>query len=142
MDDEWGGQRVKCPECRETVPVPGGTEESSVHAIASRQQPSVSLNPPSAEKGSRHTAEATHTTNGEQTDNGYAKSGFIVALVSIPLYFVGVIPLVAIVLSTIGLNTFDENTQKNKWMAGWGLGIGIVFMVMNYAFWRGWLEQG
>ena len=137
MEDEWAGQRVKCPICRETVPVPGGAVPASG---VPRSTGAGSTQPESQSAGS-YAAGLDQAGDAAKTKNNYATAGFIVALVSIPLYWVGIVPLVSIVLSCVGLGTFDEEKHNNKWMAGWGLGIGIVFMLMNVAFWQGWLDS-
>jgi hypothetical protein len=61
------------------------------------------------------------------SNNPWAVWGFIIGLISVFFHWIGVIPIAAIVLSAMGLATFDPKTQKNQWMAGVGLGLGIVF---------------
>jgi hypothetical protein len=140
MDEEWAGQRVKCPNCRETVPVPGGSNESTVPESGAPRSTGAGSTQPESQSAGSYAAVPGQAGDAEKTNNNYAKAGFIVAIVSMPLYWVGIIPLIAIVLSCVGLGTFDEAKHNNKWMAGWGLGIGIVFMLMNVAFWRGGFE--
>jgi hypothetical protein len=140
MEDEWAGQRVTCPQCRETVPVPGGRSESAVPASGAPRSAGAGSMQPKSQTAGPYAAGPGNTSTVVTTGNKYAKAGFIVALISGPTYFIGVIPLCAIILSWIGLATFDAEKHKDKWMAGWGLGIGILFMLMNIAFWRGWLE--
>jgi hypothetical protein len=60
-----------------------------------------------------------------------ALAGFCLGLASILLPSLGIVPLAAIVCSAIGLGTFNADTQKNKWMAGVGLGLGLLFMLVN-----------
>ncbi|MGI6415760.1 MAG: hypothetical protein ACOX1P_08845 [Thermoguttaceae bacterium] len=43
---------------------------------------------------------------------------------------IGLIPILAIVFSAVGLGTFKPNIHKNKWMAGVGLALGIVYTIM------------
>ena len=132
MDDEWAGQRVKCPECRETVPVPGG--------INGPNQPSPPTktasfsNQDESEPVGSYAEVPGQTDVGVTTNNTHAKAGFILALVSIfatglaPIG--GFVPVLAMVFSSIGLGTFSQKEHHNKWMACWGLGIGIVFLLM------------
>jgi hypothetical protein len=63
--------------------------------------------------------------------NPMAVTGFILGIASIFLYVIGIIPLLGIIFSSIGLATFKEETEQGKWMAGWGLGISIVFMLVK-----------
>ena len=65
------------------------------------------------------------------TNNRMALVGFCLGLVSILLFDLGIVPLAAIVCSAIGLGTFKTDTQKNRWMAGVGLVLGILFMLVN-----------
>jgi hypothetical protein len=67
---------------------------------------------------------------GGKSNSASALIGFILGLVSVVLYFVGVIPILAIVFSGIGLATFDEGRQKNRWMAFVGLALGVVYTVV------------
>ncbi len=62
--------------------------------------------------------------------NPLALTGFILGLVSVVLYAIGIIPILGIVFSAIGLGRFNPQTQKAKWMAGWGLALSILFTVM------------
>ena len=79
------------------------------------------------------TSNGVVVTNSVKTlvsNNGFAVTGFILGLVSMPLYAIGIIPILAVIFSIIGLATFDEEKQKNKWMAGVGLALGAVFTIM------------
>ena len=77
-----------------------------------------------------------------RTHNRMALAGFCLGLVSI-LWggLLGLLPIAAIVCSAIGLGTFNADTQKNKWMAGVGLGIGIVY-TLAYMQIYGYLDIG
>jgi hypothetical protein len=57
-------------------------------------------------------------------------------LASIFLYGIGIVPILGIVFSAIGLGTFKPQLQKNHWMAGVGLAVSIVFTLM-FLFYRG-----
>jgi LSD1 subclass zinc finger protein len=63
--------------------------------------------------------------------NRFARIGFYLGLASILLFELGVVPLAALVCSVIGLSTFNENTENKKWMAGWGLALGVVYLLLN-----------
>jgi hypothetical protein len=70
---------------------------------------------------------STESGAAEKSNNGAALTGFILGLASIVLYFVGIIPVLAMVFGSIGLATFKPDAQKNKWMAGVGLALGVVY---------------
>lgn len=100
-----------CDHCGAELLAEGGAESKQRPAA---QQPAI------------HAATAP-------SNNTMALVGFILGLVSVVLYMIGIIPLLAVVFSGIGLATFKPESQKNKWMAGVGLGLGILytFMMMN-----------
>ena len=62
--------------------------------------------------------------------NGMAVTGFILGLASVVFYVVGIIPILAVVFSGLGLTSFKPEAQKNKWMGGVGLALGIIYTVM------------
>lgn len=68
-------------------------------------------------------------------NNGMALTGFVLGIVSVFLYEIGIIPILGIVFSAIGLGTFKPQSQKNRWMAGVGLAASIVYTLM-YLFYR------
>lgn len=72
----------------------------------------------------------TKAISSPKTFNGFAMTGFTLGLASIGLYFLGLVPILEIVFSAIGLGRFNPELQKGKWMAGWGLGLSITYTVM------------
>jgi hypothetical protein len=66
----------------------------------------------------------------EKSFNGMAITGFVLGLVSTVLYPIGIIPILGIVFSGIGMGTFKPQKQKAKWMAPTGLFFSIVYAVM------------
>lgn len=70
--------------------------------------------------------------------NTYCVAGFILGLISI--FFGGLLvllPVFAVIFSAMGLKTFDETKEKNKWQGIVGLGLGIGFVVIQLLNWRG-----
>ncbi len=63
-------------------------------------------------------------------NNPWALWGFIVGLVSVFFFWIGIIPLTGLALSVAGLTSFKPETQKNKWMAGVGLCLSIIYTLM------------
>lgn len=64
-------------------------------------------------------------------NNRLAQTGFILGLLAVLLHdgpFI-LLPLLGIVFSGVGLGTFDHKLHKNRWMAKWGLGLSIVFVL-------------
>lgn len=63
---------------------------------------------------------------GEKRNNPMAVAGFVLGLASVVLYAIGIVPLLAVVFSGVGLGSFKPESQKNKWMAAVGLALGSV----------------
>jgi tetratricopeptide (TPR) repeat protein len=63
--------------------------------------------------------------------NPMGLTGFILGLCSMVLYAIGIVPILAIVFSGIGMGTFKPDAQKYPWMAYVGLGLGILYTIMN-----------
>lgn len=66
-----------------------------------------------------------------KTNNSYALAGFILGLVSIILCELGLIPILAIIFSSIGLSKFDVDREKNKWQGYIGLALGIIYTLAS-----------
>lgn len=66
----------------------------------------------------------------EKTNNPMALAGFILGLISVPLYTIGVLPILAVIFSSVGIGTFRDGMQKNWWMAPAGLTLGIIYLLM------------
>jgi hypothetical protein len=69
--------------------------------------------------------------SGARRLNPMGLTGFILGLCSMVLYAIGILPILAIVFSGIGMRTFKPDTQKSPWMAYIGLGLGIVYTIMD-----------
>jgi len=66
-------------------------------------------------------------------NNIMALVGFILAIISVFVYsIVGIIPILALVFSIIGLTSFNAKIHKNKWMVTWGLIISIIYTGMYF----------
>ena len=59
-----------------------------------------------------------------------ALTGFVLGVASIFVYHIGIVPILGIVFSSIGLATFKVDLQKCKWMAGVGLGVSVLYTLM------------
>jgi hypothetical protein len=118
------------------------TAETWVRVFASSLPPS----PPSdilQSTGTAATARGpdpmhTRQTNGVEDvlsttthNNPFGLAGFWFGVASVFLHSVGAIPLLGLVLSGIGLATYDETKHRNRWQAGWGMGLNLVYMLFN-----------
>jgi hypothetical protein len=72
----------------------------------------------------------TPQTTKKQT-NRATVAGFWLGIASMFVYPLGIIPLLGIIFSCIGIANFDESIHKNRWMAGIGLALSLVYMLMN-----------
>lgn len=62
--------------------------------------------------------------------NGYALTGFILGCASIFLCGIGIIPILAIVFSAIGLGSFNPQIHKHRWQAIAGLILGVIYTLV------------
>jgi hypothetical protein len=72
-------------------------------------------------------------------NNKHGLTGLILGIVGYFLYEVGIIPILAIVFSGIGLGTHDPTQHKNRWMSVVGLISGIVGTFL-YLYAYGYIE--
>jgi len=70
------------------------------------------------------------TPSASMQNNPYALTGLVLGFASVFLYVVGILPVLAVVFSAIGLGTFDERRHKNRWTAIVGLVLGILYTIM------------
>ncbi len=75
-------------------------------------------------------ARSLNLANSGKANNRAAVAGFCLGLTSILFFWIGLIPILGVVFSAIGLGTFDATRQKNRWMAGWGLGVSVVYTLI------------
>lgn len=65
--------------------------------------------------------------------NRAAVTGFGLSLLSIVLYELGIVPILAVIFSAVGLGTYRPGEQSGRWMAGVGLVVGVVYTFMYLA---------
>jgi hypothetical protein len=70
--------------------------------------------------------------NQKQEKNKLALTGFILSIISIPLYEIGIIPILAVIFSAIGLYQVKNNKKQEGGanLAIIGLIIGIIYTLM------------
>lgn len=68
------------------------------------------------------------------SNNRLGLTGFILGIAGYFLYEVGVLPILAIVFSGIGLGTHDADRHTNRWMSIVGLISGVIgtFLYLSY----------
>jgi len=62
-----------------------------------------------------------------KVNNVFGLTGFILALCS--LFFGGILAIVAIIFSSLGIHKFDAKINKNKWQGVTGLILSILFII-------------
>ncbi len=77
-----------------------------------------------------HESQTRESSTKVKSNNSAALTGFVLGLVSAVFYYIGIIPILAIVFSSVGLASFKPEVQKNKWMAGAGLAPGVFYTLM------------
>ena len=74
--------------------------------------------------------DATHS----KVNNQMAQVGFVFATLGFPLFVSGYIPILGLVISCIGLHTFDPLTQKNRWRARTGVVLNFLATVVFFVY--------
>lgn len=64
--------------------------------------------------------------------NTLALAGVVFGLLSCIYSALGVTPILGIVFSTLGIATYDEKTEKMRWMAAFGLGMSILIALLHF----------
>lgn len=62
--------------------------------------------------------------------NGFALTGFILGIASVLLASIGIIPILAIIFSGIGLGKVKDRSDKGKVQAWISLILGILYMLV------------
>jgi hypothetical protein len=57
--------------------------------------------------------------------------GFWFGIASIFLYFIGIIPLVGIIISIVGLIQYKKETQRGRWQGITGLILNCLYFLMS-----------
>lgn len=141
--------RYYCGTCHKELTCPDPAPQPSVNPgvlvqLHETQDPGVvhvepSLTPPASQTSDRQqqiSSKATATESraprpGPKQNNPAAVAGFILGLVSLVLYYLTLIPILALIFGWVGLASFDEEKQKNKWMAVVGLVLGVIYCIMS-----------
>jgi hypothetical protein len=64
--------------------------------------------------------------------NALALAGATFGLIGCVYQALGVMPILGIVFSTLGIVGFDERTEKMRWMASFGLGLSILVSLLSF----------
>ena len=73
----------------------------------------------------------TENIENQQKNNSFCKTGFILGICSIFLGGdIGILPILTIIFSSIGLSNFDNKINKNKWQGTIGLILGILYTLV------------
>lgn len=62
--------------------------------------------------------------------NKLAVTGFILGLISIPFGFIGIIPILALILSAVGLYQAKEKKEDGAILAIIGLILGVIYTLV------------
>lgn len=87
---------------------------------------------PQAPAPEANPAAATKQSEDSKHFNTLALAGVTFGLISCLFQALGAMPILGIVFSTLGLVSFDERTEKMRWMAGFGLGLSILITMLSF----------
>ncbi len=73
-----------------------------------------------------------HIDDDAKRFNALALAGATFGLIGCIYQALGVMPILGIVFSTLGIVSFDENTEKMRWMASFGLGLSILVSLLSF----------
>jgi hypothetical protein len=83
-------------------------------------------------KDSKNDSEIENMYEDEKTENKPMKWGFILGLISILLGgLIGMIPLLAIIFSSVGLYQYDDEENKKRWKGFVGVALGGIYFLVN-----------
>ena len=63
--------------------------------------------------------------------NVWCKRGFWIGIASIFLSFIGIIPMIGLILSIVGLVKFDKEKYSGLWMGITGLILNLLYLLVN-----------
>ena len=132
----WDQETVRCPNCGTTVPVVapqsavqwrprGGPIEESTQLDTGPALQSSVLGCVTAAPAPPCQASSAKA---DLPVNGYAITGLSLGIASVFLAWIGIIPLLAIIFSGIGLAKVKQRQGKGQVQAWIGLILGILFM--------------
>jgi hypothetical protein len=100
--------------------------------VRATEIPSAKFQPQAAPAPAAETAAAARDSADGKHFNTLALAGVCFGLISCIFQALGVMPILGIVFSTLGLVSFDERTEKMRWMAGFGLGLSILITMLSF----------
>ena len=116
-----------CPDCGQSIQ----TENQSAQPNAGQgQQPPVYDADPAQNQGYQYQYSVQYTKD-TRPMNGMCIAGFVVGIVSMFLNFYGIVGIVALILSAVGLSACTKKNQRGKGFAVAGLVLGIVGVVFG-----------
>src|SRR5689334_7159220 len=79
---------------------------------------------------------ATPKADDARRINPLALAGVALGVISYAPYLAarGLTPVLGIIFSTWALAAFDENTEKMRWMAAFGLGLSVLYILVLYPY--------
>ena len=115
------GQTVCCPHCERDFRVPTAADIAGRGAEAPARQSAT------ATEGAR-----THKAPSSARYDGFAIAGFVLGLVAFLLtgYELPIVPLLAVIFSSIGLSRTARAKRKGRTIAVLGLVLGLLFLVV------------
>lgn len=98
--------------------------------LRSPELPSTKFQPQPAPPAGPETASPQSEV--QRRFNALALTGVTFGLISCFYQALGVTPILGIVFSTLGLVSFDDRTEKMRWMAVFGLGLSILVTMLSF----------
>jgi hypothetical protein len=153
---DWKEETVRCPKCGTDLlisrphpdvrwrPSSAGELKSDRRAVVPSTQlsptvadPRTPQSPPAAQPRQSKSVVPTEVgrnnepiTQAEQSANGFAITGLSLGIAAVFLYFIGIIPILAIIFSGLGLAKVKSRQGRGQVQAWIGLILGILYTLM------------
>lgn len=69
------------------------------------------------------------TNNHNLKSNSLCTTGFILGIISV-FFGTGLLPIITLIISIIGLSKFNNSIHKNKWMGITGVILGVIYTIV------------
>ena len=114
----------KCPNCGEVSAL--GYDKCWKCGVSRPEDAAIPNQPPTMTEET----ETRQTREAEKPRNAFALTGLILGIASVFLSFIGIIPILAIIFSGIGLAKVRDRAGKGKVQAWIGLILGILYTLV------------
>lgn len=150
---DWNEAQVRCPNCGRSVEIPEPQAGVRWRPRTNSQATALDAEPgPSDERhtqapavespthaGQEHRSGEVAATSPEASTppgNAAATTGLCLGIASVFLYVIGILPILAVVFSGIGLSKASSRQGKGQVAAWVGLVLGVLYTIMYLSLYK------